>query len=321
LGSGPRVGRTVRAPEPAEETTGAPFDPAFAQRVQADRAARVTVAAHAGSPQAALDALVAGQAREQWKGALRDLARATDQRSKERWNEALATALTVPSGDPLYRRWDPPAQDHKPRVYGTVQSHAGRRRVQVLLDSGATTSFIDTALADQLGLPADGAVDPTVARSASGELTAYQPQVTTQLALGSCFQEELALTPFPIGTGDDIILGWDWMQGHDVRFLYADGAADVVTGEQRIQLSLFPAALQGAQGRGAENSALLSQGGLRRMLRTVVPRPGVTKVECNGLRPLRRLVRGPPGRHDAVSRYAGRGGRVAAARVQGRPGL
>ena len=162
---------------------------------------------------------MSGQAREQWEGALLDLARATDQRSKERWNEALATALTVPSGDPLYRRWDPPAQDHKPRVYGTVRSHAGRRRVQVLLDSGATTSFIDTALADQLGPPADGAVGPTVARSTSGELTACQPPVTTQLALGSRFQEELALTPFPIGTGDDIILGWDWMQGHDVRFL------------------------------------------------------------------------------------------------------
>ena len=58
-------GRTVQAPEPAQETTGAPFDPAFAQRVQADRAARITVAAHAGSLQVALDALVAGQAREQ----------------------------------------------------------------------------------------------------------------------------------------------------------------------------------------------------------------------------------------------------------------
>ena len=57
----------------------------------------------------------------------------------------------------------------------------------------------------------------------------------------------------------------------------------MVTGEQRIQLALFPAALQGAQGRGAESSALLSQGGLRRVLRTVVPRPGVTKVECNSL--------------------------------------
>ena len=58
-------GRTVRAPEPAQETTGAPFDLAFTQRVQAARAARVTVAAHTGLPQAALDALVAGQTREQ----------------------------------------------------------------------------------------------------------------------------------------------------------------------------------------------------------------------------------------------------------------
>ena len=97
--------RTVRAPEPAQETTGSPIDPAFAQRVQADRAARVTVAAHAGSPKAALDALASGQTREPWEGALRDLARATDQRSKERWNEALATALLDPGGRLLCRRW------------------------------------------------------------------------------------------------------------------------------------------------------------------------------------------------------------------------
>ena len=109
--------------------------------MQADRAARVTVAAHAGSQQAALDALVAGQTREQWEEALRDLARATDQRSKERWNKALATAWLDPGGRLLCRRWDPPAQDHKPRVYGSVRFQGGLRRVQVLLDSGATTSL------------------------------------------------------------------------------------------------------------------------------------------------------------------------------------
>ena len=132
--------------------------------------------------------------------------------------------------------------------------------MQVLLDSGATTSFIDTALTEQLGLPVDGAVGPAVARSANGDLTSCLPPVTTHLTLGSHFKEVLAITPFPIGTGDDIILGWDWMQGHDLRFLYADGTVDVTTGGQRIQLSLLPAALQGAPGRGAENSALLSQG-------------------------------------------------------------
>ena len=42
-----------------------------------------------------------------------------------------------------------------------------------------------------------------------------------------------------------------------MRFLYADGTADVTTGGQRIQLSLLPAALQGAPGWGAENIALL----------------------------------------------------------------
>ena len=277
--------RTVRAPVPAQATPApcAAFDPGYARHVQAGRAVRA--ADQAGSPQAALDALVAGQARAQWDGALKDLTRAINQRSQERWNEALATALRDPSGEPLYRRWDPPAQNHKPRIYGSVRSRSGPRRVQVLLDSGATTSFIDTTLADQLGLPTDGALGPTAARSASGELTSCLPPVTTRLALGSHFQEELALTPFPIGTGDDIILGWDWMQGHDVRFLYADGAADVTAGAQRIQLSLFPAALQGAPGRpgAAESSTLVSHGALRRMLRTVVPRPGATKAECNGL--------------------------------------
>ena len=277
------INRTVRAPEPVQETQprGATFDPEFAQGVQAERAARA--AACTNSPQAMLDALVAGQVREKWDSALRDYTRARDQRSNECWNAALATALRDPGGDPLYRRWDPPTSDYKPRVYGTVRSPAGRRRVQVLLDSGATTSFIDTALAAQLGLPTDGAVGPAAARSANGELTACRPPVTAHLTLGSRLQEELALTPFPIGTGDDIILGWDWMQGHDVRFLYADGAADVTAGEQRIQLSLFPAALQGTSGNGAESNALLSHGDLRRMLRTVVHRSGAPTAECNGL--------------------------------------
>ena len=59
----------------------------------------------------------------------------------------------------------------------------------------------------------------------------------------------------------------------------------MTAGAQRIQLSLFPAALQGAPGRpgAAESSTLVSHGALRRMLRTVVPRPGATKAECNGL--------------------------------------
>ena len=247
--------RTVRAPVPAQATPApcSAFDPGYARHVQAGRAVRA--ADQAGSPQAALDALVAGQARAQWDGALKDLTRAINQRSQERWNEALATALRDPSGEPLYRRWDPLAQTHKPRIYGSVCSRSGPRRVQVLLDSGATTSFIDTTLADQLGLPTDGALGPTAARSASGELTSCLPPVTTRLALGSHFQEELALTPFPIGTGDDIILGWDWMQGHDVRFLYADGAADVTAGAQRIQLSLFPAARGGPEQRRAAPSS------------------------------------------------------------------
>jgi len=115
-------------------------------------------------------------------------------------------ALLDPGGRLLCRRWDPPAQDHKPRVYGSVRSQGGLRRVQVLLDSGATTSFIDTALTEQLGLPVDGAVGPAVARSANGDLTSCLPPVTTHLTLGSHFKEELAITPFPIGTGDDIIL-------------------------------------------------------------------------------------------------------------------
>jgi hypothetical protein len=76
--------------------------PAQGRQVQAARAARA--AAPAGSPQAALDALVTGQTRAQWECALRDLAWATDRRSKERWNEALATALMDPSGDQFYRR-------------------------------------------------------------------------------------------------------------------------------------------------------------------------------------------------------------------------
>ena len=276
------AGPPSRAPAQESHAPGAAFDPGFAKHVQAARAARV--AAPEGSPQAALDALVTRQTRAQWEGALRDLAYATDQRSKERWTEALATALRDPSGEPLFRRWDPPAQDHKPRIFGSLQSPSGRRRVQILLDSGATTSFIDMSLADQLALPVDGAVGPSVARSANGELTSCRPPVTTHLALGLHFQEELALTPFPIGTGDDIILGWDWMQGHDMRFLYADGAADVTTGAQRMQLSLFPAALQGGTlGRGVEGNALLTHGALRRMLRTVVPRPGAPTAECNGL--------------------------------------
>ena len=276
-------GRAVRASEPAQggRAPGTSFDPGFAQREQAARAARV--AAQAGSPQAGLDGLVAWNTREQWDGALRGLTRAMGLQSKERWTEALATALQDPGGDRLYRRWDPPTQDHKPRIYGSVRSRTGLRRVQVLLDSGATTSFINTALADQLGLPEDGALGPTVARSANGELTSCRPPVTTHLALGSRLQEELALAPFPIGTGDDIILGWDWMQGHDLRFLYADGAADVTTGEQRIQLSLFPTALQTPPGGGVESCTVLSQGALRRMLRTVVPHAGATTAECNGL--------------------------------------
>ena len=162
---------------------------------------RSTGGGPAGSPQAALDALVTGQTRAQWECALRDLAWATDRRSKERWNEALATALIDPSGEQFFRRWDPPAQGHRPRIFGSLQSLSGRRRVQILLDSGATTSFIDTALADQLGLPADGAVGPSVARSANGELTPCRPPVTTHLALGLQFQESLPSPPSPSGPG------------------------------------------------------------------------------------------------------------------------
>ena len=94
-------------PAQGNPAPGAAFDPGFARQVQAARAARA--AAPAGSPQAALDALVTGQTRAQWECALRDLAWATDRRSKERWNEALATALMDPSGEQFFRRWDPPA--------------------------------------------------------------------------------------------------------------------------------------------------------------------------------------------------------------------
>ena len=51
------------------------------------------------------------------------------------------------------------------------------------------------------------------------------PPVVVHLALGTAepLREVITMSPLDLGPELDIILGWDWISSHDLRFLYPQG--------------------------------------------------------------------------------------------------
>ncbi len=72
------------------------------------------------------------------------------------------------------------------------------------------------------------------------------------------------MSPLALCPGLDIILGWDWISSHDLRFLYPQGAMR--------GFGLFDALAAPLQTTGsALAETLIGHGEFRRMLRRVVP--------------------------------------------------
>ncbi len=55
---------------------------------------------------------------------------------------------------------------------------------------------------------------------------ALPPPAGVPLALGSDvpLQELIDMSTLDLGLGLDVILGWEWISSHDLRFLYPSGA-------------------------------------------------------------------------------------------------
>jgi hypothetical protein len=76
---------------------------------------------------------------------------------------------------------------------------------------------------------------------ASPDLTRPLAQpVSVSLALGStaAIREVIDMSPLDLGAGLDVILGWDWISSHDLRFLYPQGSITGVAGSNTLELPL-----------------------------------------------------------------------------------
>ena len=116
------------------------------------------------------------------------------------------------------------------------------------------------------------------------------------------------MSPMALGAGVDVILGWDWIAGHDLRFLYPQGA---VTGSgPGGPLSMWLDARRpppaGRPGPTPTADVLMSKGTLRRMLRQVVPSPTpappADPAEAHACRLDAAASLSPPARHGGMSK-------------------
>jgi transposase InsO family protein len=210
--------------------------------------------------------------------------------------DALAYALQaqLPSFAPWQRR-DP---SFKPIVSGFIWTASGPRRVTLMLDTGATHCFICAQLARALDLPASSDPGPTAVTLATPDATrSVSPPVVVHLSLGEGepLREVLAMSPLDLGPELDIILGWDWLSSHDLRFLYPQGCVVGGGAQGSLSVPLRPAAPAPSQA-----SVLIGHGEFRRMLRRVVPAgfqpPDEAPAGAAGLHAL------PPSRHGGMSK-------------------
>ena len=138
-----------------------------------------------------------------------------------------------------------------------------------MLDTGATHCFICAALAQALHLPVSSTPGPAAVTLATPDATrAVTPPVVVHLALGDAeaLREIVDMTPLNLGPEIDIILGWDWLSSHDLRFLYPQGCVTGVGPQGGLAVPLRPTAPAPVQ-----SSVLIGHGEFRRMLRRVVP--------------------------------------------------
>ena len=128
--------------------------------------------------------------------------------------DALARALPAElSTFEPWRRRDPAV---KPAVSGFIWTSAGPRRVALMLDTGATHSFICAQLARTFSLQVSAVPGPSVVGLATpdSDTSCSVPQpVVVHLALGEAetVPEAIAVTPLDLGPDLDILLGWDWI--------------------------------------------------------------------------------------------------------------
>ena len=138
--------------------------------------------------------------------------------------EALAHALQAQL--PTFTPWQRHDPSFKPIVSGAVWTSAGPRQVTIMLDTGATHCFICAQLASLLHLPVSSAPGPMAVSLATADTTRLLPSpVVVHLALGTAepLREVITMSPLDLGPELDIILGWDWISSHDLRFLYPQG--------------------------------------------------------------------------------------------------
>ncbi len=103
------------------------------------------------------------------------------------------------------------------------------------------------------------------------------------------------MLPLDLGPELDIILGWDWLASHDLRFLYPQGCVSGAGPQGSLSVPLRRTAPAPVQA-----SVLIGHGEFRRMFRRVVPRgPEPPDGAEAGVARLDVL---PPGRHGGMSK-------------------
>ncbi len=131
----------------------------------------------------------------------------------------LSRALYVQQA--TFTPWRRGVPAFKPVIAGpgsTQWTPSGPCRVSILLDTGATHSFVCAQLVALLQLPPGSCPGPAAVSMASPDTTrALPPPVGVHLALGAdgILRELIDMSPLNLGPGLDIILGWDWISSHD----------------------------------------------------------------------------------------------------------
>ena len=81
------------------------------------------------------------------------------------------------------------------------------------------------------------------------------------LVLGDTFREVMSVSPMDMDVGDDLILGWDWISGHDLHHLHDAGRVCLRSGPATVQLP--------PSGPITRKLPLIGHGAFRRLLQQI----------------------------------------------------
>ena len=134
----------------------------------------------------------------------------------------------------------------KSKHRAVFEASVAGKKVAVLLDSGASTSFATRSLVESLGSRLLQPIATRTAEVANGESAPVHGSAVLPLRLQRIRTRVRALLLDSLVPGVDMILGEDWLTAHNTDLLYSQGTAHITAHGKVHKLAMRSTELTGA---------------------------------------------------------------------------